>query len=340
MFGKRMNILAHGDRRLASRFAQEFHPRRFLPTLTAGLIVGILAVAIRISLAALIFSGSLAAHVGSGIGLMLFGVCIMSIVGALTSSQPSTIIGPQDAPTAILALIAATLTQRMAASATTETIFYTLVAAIALSSLLSGIFFFTMGRLKLGRLIRFAPYPVVGGFLAGTGWLLVQGAIGVMAGVPLSFAQLPYLLQAAVLEQWLPGVIFALLLLVLLRRYTHVLLMPAMVVGAIGLFYAFLWLTHTSVAQAGTRGWLLQALPAGALWQPLVPAALARANWPAIVGQMDKIGTILLISMISLLLNVSGLELAVRQDLDLDRELQVAGIANLVAGLGGSPVGY
>ena len=29
----------------------------------------------------------------------------------------------------------------------------------------------------MGKLIRFVPYPVVGGFLAGTGWLLFKGGI-------------------------------------------------------------------------------------------------------------------------------------------------------------------
>ncbi len=33
------------------------------------------------------------------------------------------------------------------------------------------------------NLIRFVPYPVVGGFLAGTGWLLFKGGIYVASGV-------------------------------------------------------------------------------------------------------------------------------------------------------------
>jgi len=305
-----------------------------------GLVTGMVSVISAISFAALIFSGDLAGHVASGIGLALFGAFALGIVVALTTSFPGIIAGPQDSPAAILALVAAAIANSMRTSATPEAIFTTVVAAIALTSLLIGAFFLVLGRFKLGNLMRFLPYPVVGGFLAGTGWLLVQGAFGVMAGASLGWSQLPYLLQSNVLTLWLPGSIFAIVLLVLLRRYSHFLIMPATLLVAIGLFYGLLALTHTSVAEASARGWLLGPFPQEALWQPLTPSTLAQVNWPAIFGQMDKIGTILIVSVVALLLNASGLELTVRRDLDLNHELQSAGIANLVAGLGGGLTGY
>ena len=42
-----------------------------------------------------------------------------------------------------------------------------MLAAIAITSVLTGIGLYVLGRFKLGNLIRFIPYPVVGGFLAG-----------------------------------------------------------------------------------------------------------------------------------------------------------------------------
>ena len=50
--------------------------------------------------------------------------------------------------------------------------------------------------------------------------------------------------------------------------------------------------------------------------------------------------TILILSVIALLLNTSGLEVTAHRDIDLNRELVTAGLANLVGGLGGSAVGY
>ncbi len=37
-----------------------------------------------------------------------------------------------------------------------------------------------LGFTHAGRAIRFVPYPVIGGFLGATGWLMVTGAIQVI----------------------------------------------------------------------------------------------------------------------------------------------------------------
>jgi SulP family sulfate permease len=87
-------------------------------------------------------------------------------------------------------------------------------------------------------------------------------------------------------------------------------------------------------------GWLLGPFEQKALFQPLGPSALAQVNWSAIFSQVDKIGAVIALSLISLLLNVSALEVAAKEDIDMNRELQSAGLANVVAGLFGSTVGY
>jgi SulP family sulfate permease len=327
-------------RQVVAQLRQEFHPSQLLPSLTAGLIAGVLTIIIEISFAAMIFSGDLSEHISSGIGVTLFGALAIGIVTALTSSFPGVVALPQDNPAAILALMGAAVVSSMPASATPEDTFLTVIAAIVITSLFTGAFFLALGLFKLGGLIRYMPYPVIGGFLAGTGWLLIQGAMGVMADASFSLSQLPYLLQSDVLIKWLPGLVFAVLLMVVLRRYSHFLIIPSMLLVAIGLFYVLLWLTNSSVAEASAQGWLLGPFPEGALWQPLTLSVLDRIHWSVIFGQAGTIGTVLIISVISLLLNASGLELTARRDIDLNRELQSSGIANLVAGLGGGPAGY
>jgi sulfate permease, SulP family len=322
------------------RIQQEFGPRRLFPSLAAGLIAGILTVVIEISLAALIFSGDLAPHVARGIGLALFGACATGFVVTLTTSAPGAIAIPQDTTAAILALVAAGIAGGLGERAPHEAGFWTVAAAIAITSLLTGLFFLALGRFKLSGFIRFVPYPVIGGFLAGTGWLLMRGAISVMTGSLFTFAQLPRLFQSGVLPLWLPGVIFGVVLLAVVRRFNHIAVIPSLLIAAIAASYGVLRFTNTSFAEAGARGWLLGPFPSGALWSPLTPAALTQVDWPAIVAQASGLGTVLIIGAVAFLLNASGLELTIRQDIDLNRELESAGLANLVAGLGGGPVGY
>ena len=264
---------------------------------------------------------------------------MIGLVVGLTTSVPGMVALPQDTPAAILALAVGGIALAMK-SAQPQAVFATALAAIAVTSLLVGVIFLLLGRFRLSGFVRYIPYPVVGGFLAGTGWLLAKGGVGVMVNIPLTLANLPRLFSAEMLILWLPGLIFGVALLLVLRRYKHFLITLSALVLVTALFYGYLWIAHISVADASARGWLLGPFPAGGFYQPLTPATLAQVDWRAVFGQADKMATILVLSVIALLLNTSGLEITAHQDIDLNRELMTAGFANLAGGLGGSTVGY
>lgn len=317
------------------------HPlQKYLPSLSAGLVNGVLIVIFQSAYAALIFSGDLAAQLPRGMGIMLFGAFSMGAIVALTSSFHSTVTAPQDAPTAIMSLIATAIAASVGSAAGGEAAFITVTAAIALTAVCTGLFLLALGWFKLGNLIRFIPYPVVGGFLAGTGWLLVKGAISIMSGHPLSFASAGVLMESAVVVKWLPGFLFAIVLFFSMQQFRHFLVMPAMIIGAIFFFYLMLFLTGTDIAGAAANGWLLPPLDGGIIWQPFSQSAFQQIDWNAIIQQSGNLATILVISVISLLLNASGLELIAGKEIDLNQELRSTGFANIVSGLGGSSVGY
>ena len=70
---------------------------------------------------------------------------------------------------------------------------------------LCGVVFLWLGSRRRGNLIRFVPYPVVGGFLAGTGWLLFKGGIHVASRSLTFFTPLRDLVRAAPLAALAPG---------------------------------------------------------------------------------------------------------------------------------------
>ncbi|HEX5808866.1 MAG TPA: SulP family inorganic anion transporter, partial [Anaerolineales bacterium] len=294
-----------------SDLKREFQPKILLPSLTAGLIAAIITISLEISLAALIFSGDLSRFLAGGIGVMLFGAFAMGIAIALTTSLPGMIGFPQDTPAAILALAATSIAVSMRGSAP-EAVYATVVAAISLTSILTGVFFLLLGWFRASGFVRYIPYPVIGGFLAGTGWLLTLGGLNVMTNLPLSIASLPQLLTPAMLIIWVPGVLFAIALLVMLRRSNNFLITPGMVILATLLFYIYMLVAGVSTAEASARGWLLGPFPSGGLYQPLTPASLGLVNWQIIFQNVDKIATIMVLSIVSLLLNASALEVTVR----------------------------
>ncbi len=327
------------NKHLLSPLVDELRPDRLFPNLIAGLIVGILVITFSISLASLVFAGELSSFAPIGIVLTLFGTMIIGIVVTLFSSFPETIAAPQDVPAVILALIVASIFNTMPSEATLEETFITVVVAIALTSILTGLLFLAIGYYKLGNLVRFLPYPVVGGFLAGTGWLLITGAITVMTDVSPDFSSIPALFQSDMWLRWLPALLFAILLLMILNHYRHFLIMPTMILGAVGLFYVVMWITNTSIAELNAHGWLLEP-PEQTLSHSFAFSDLTDVNWLVILGQAGKVATLLVISVVELLLNASGLELVVRKDIDLNHELQTVGIGNIICGFVGGLVGF
>ena len=107
---------------------------------------------------------------------MLFGAFAVGITIALTTSLPGMVGLPQDTPAAIMALVAGAIGVSMQGD-DPQAIYSTVVAAISLTSILTAIFFLLLGKFRASGFVRYIPYPVVGGFLAGTGYLLSIGRV-------------------------------------------------------------------------------------------------------------------------------------------------------------------
>jgi len=311
-----------------------------VPSIISGLINGIILIVIAMALSALIFTGPLSDYLSQGIGILLFGFLVYALFSAFTASYPININTPQDIPVAIIALIATTIMATSGKDWSPESTFQFIFVTIALTSIMVGIFFFILGSLKLGKLVRFIPYPVVGGFLAGTGWLIIKFAFIMTAGMELSITNASSLLGASTLMQWFPGFLFGAVMLIASRTFTHYLLIPGIIALGISLFYGIMFLNGYSFQGLESGGLLLGPFPDGGLFQGSPIKYLSGFKWSVFQSQLPAIGTMMLLNAISVLFNYSGLELIIKKDLDLDRELKVTGLGNVLGGLLGVPPGH
>jgi len=311
-----------------------------VPSIIAGVIGGIIKIVAAMAFSALIFTGTLAAYLPQGIGIVLFGFLLFAVISTFTASYPVNINTPQDIPIAIIALIATTVMATNGKDWDAETTFQFIFVTIALTSILVGIFFFILGTLKLGKLVRFIPYPVVGGFLAGTGWLIVKFAFIMTAGMGLSLDNVVSLFDQATLLKWFPGLIFGLIMLISSRYTKHYLLIPVLIAIGITSFYAIMFFYGFSYTDLESNGYLLGPFPEGGLFQGLPLKYLSDFKWSIFLEQLPAIGTMMILNSISVLFNYSGLEIIIKKDLDLDQELKTTGIGNIIAGLGGAPPGH
>jgi SulP family sulfate permease len=176
-----------------------------VPLLVAGCTSGLICVFAVVSFAALVFSGDLIPYRPAGMGMALAGAVAIGLVITLTSSYPGTVALPQDKTAAITALMAASIATTIPPDAPGDVLLATVVGAIVVASMLTGLAFLSLGALRLGGLVRYVPYPVVGGFFAGTGWLLLDGAVGVLTGRALRPAELRSLLEPDAVAMWGPA---------------------------------------------------------------------------------------------------------------------------------------
>lgn len=310
------------------------------PALVAGLVTGIVVVMLNVAFAALIFSGEMSPYLDRGLGITLTSAVVLGVIVGMASSLPTVIATPQDTIAVVLAVIVTAVATTLMEDGHEEQVYPTVVAAIVVTSLVVGLFFLLLGRFHLGRLIRFVPYPVIGGFLAGTGWLLIKGSLQVMLDVHFKFGLIPKLGAPDLLIRWLPGALLGVLLFALARRYRRFYLTPAILLGAIPVFYVALALMGIPVDEAARRGWLLGPFSGGFHWPPMQPAAFTFVDWGLVFQQLGNMLVIMVLAAIGLLLNSTELELATRTDADLDRELRITGVSTMVTGVLGGMPGY
>lgn len=320
------------DRRLGALGEKS---EKIVADVLAGLVVSLVAIIFNISYAALVFSGPLAAYLPFGITAALISLSASAIIVSLFSSLPILCAGPDSLTAAVVALIMGNLATTLVAAGLTQTLFPTILIAFVIATTATGAVLWAAGRFHLGHWVRYIPYPVIGGFLAGTGWLITRGGIKVMSEIPVELDQVRRLLQVDALILWLPGLLFALILLVAARFYKHFLLIPAFVLGATGIFYALLVLTGTTIQQAAAIGWFFAPFSETIYQFPLTREMGQAVSWSALPAQSASLFALFLITLIDLLLVASGLELSLERNIDLNRELRITGIANVVTGFFG-----
>lgn len=257
---------------------------QWLPSVLVSVVIGMIGAMFSVSFAMLIFSGDLASYLPTGIAIALLSGMILRATIGLMSSYKGMVADTDALPFAILGLSAAAIAARMPSSATPDDLLVTVMGTIALTALLTGAFLFLLGFFKFGELIRFILYPVIGGFLAGAGWLLVQGAIQVMTNIVLTFSNLGTLLQPQALSQCLIGLSIAVILLIISSYSTHILAIPITLFATIALFYLVLLCTQTSIDTATAQGWLLKSSQKGE-WRFFNLSTLTQINGAIVFSQ-------------------------------------------------------
>ena len=303
-----------------------------IAALSVGFTSGLGLLVAQIAFGTFIFSGPLSPYASQGVGLVLFGNFAICLIIALAGGYRGAISGLSPTLVIVMALIGTTM------DAEGRTLFVTTAGALVISAVVTGVLFFLVGRFRLSNLVRFIPYPMAAGFVAGIGGIVCLSSMSLMGAEP-DLRAIPALFDPPVLWKWAPGALFGSALYLAMKRWKNALILPVSVALAVGACHIVLSGLGISGEEAREAGLLFTSTADGKLWPALLPADMKYVDWNAMSAQIPDMLTLVLLAVIVLVMNLAGLELAAGRDLDWDREFKAAGYASVVAGLGGGTVG-
>ena len=250
----------------------------------------------------------------------------------LGSSLPFAIAGPDSSTVAVTAILAASLVERIVAADPSAALLAPVLITLGLSTIVTGIVLCGLGLTRMGRAIRYVPYPVVGGFLGATGLLIVLGAIRVITDHPLQLGTLSRFTNIVTISELGAACAMALVLYLTWHRSRQPFGLPVILIGGVIAAHLAFWIMGISPEQARATGWTFQPPPASTFMLPWRADELARYPWSAVPDLLGNVIAVIFVTAASTLFNTTGVEVAVHREANLERELNVTGLANILTG--------
>lgn len=142
-----------------------------------GITAGIVALPLALAFGIQAFSGvndPAASSMGALAGLV--GATMLGFFAALFGGTPSQISGPTGPMTVVTASL-------LAGAWNASGDFSTLMISMSLAGIFCGLFQILFGVLKIGKYIRYIPYPVLSGFMSGIGAIIILQQIYPLLGL-------------------------------------------------------------------------------------------------------------------------------------------------------------
>ena len=307
-----------------------------LKDVLGGSAASVLTVTFGLSYSLLIFGGPLSPYLSYGVAATFIASAILAAVIAVGSSLPFAISGPDSSTAAMTGILATSVVERMLVVDPTAPLLPAVLITLAVTTILTGIVLCCFGMTRMGRAIRYVPYPVVGGFLAATGCLILLGAVRVITGQTL---QLATITDPQNLSKLGAACIMALVLYMTWHRSRSAFGLPMVLIGGIVAAHILFWLAGLSPADAQAAGWTFQPPPSVTFMLPWSVEGLSRYPWKILAELTGNLVAVIFVTASSTLFNTTGVEVATNREANLERELNVTGIANMLTGAFGGYAG-
>ena len=290
--------------------------------------------------ATVIFAGAMAQFLPLLVVILLCGWAVLGIFVALTSEKRLHIVSLDEQAVVILASIAGLMVAYMGEQTVKTNGLATMLAVMSLSSLGVAFFFWVIGHYRLTRLLELMPYPVICGFMAGIGWLLLEAGVGIAVNQPISMGLIDALKDTDNISKlllFLAGAIVLLLSVTTIRRAW------ALPVASLCLVIAFYTASATkgySMQELVNHGWLFDIpIETGGVIGLFKSLSFNQVDTAFVLSVVPQILTIAFLALLTQSMSLSALMAAGNHDLDTSSEIEDLGSGNVLNALIASPPG-
>ncbi|MCJ1314196.1 hypothetical protein MMC25_007876 [Agyrium rufum] len=228
-----------------------------------------------------------------------------------------------------------------------EAVLATTILSYSISSVLTGVVFYVMGRCNLGSLIGFFPRHILIGCIGGVGFFLVVTGIEVSArldgNLEYDLATLKKLTDRDTAALWTVPLLLAIVLLTIKRWIKHPLTDATYFISIIAVFYIVIAaIPRLSVEQLRERGWVFEAQGSDVPFYHFYTLYDFKAvDWGALASTIPAMFALTFFGVLHVPINIPALALTTNEDdVSVDRELRAHGWSNALSGLCGSIQNY
>lgn len=298
---------------------------QWLTNLPPSMVSAIIITVTSTAAISMVFKGDLSVYLPIGISCALIGAIVVNAVSKFVCVFPFAISCMTPNSAVVMGLF---LTDLSKLNLPQQDFFYTIFAAFLITSFITALFLSLVGALKLGKLIRFMPYPVMCGFFAGVGWYLFIGAFHI-TGIEIEALTLNSDFHDVLLQIG-PALAFSLVVFMAQRKYKNPFTYISLITVSMALFYAWLMYKGIDHQQASVQNLTIESHETDFLFKHFGPHMFSYIHWGEIFSRWTYIFAFAVVNLLSLLAYAVNFEEISHTTADLDRETKFIGLSNIM----------
>ncbi len=273
---------------------------------------------------------------GTGLLAGIYGAIAVSLLAVPLGSRSQLVSGPRAAAAVVFSAVVASLLQLDSVAALGPQATDVAIAGGFATVLLAGLLQALAGRLRIGRVVRYMPAPVIAGFVNASACIILVGQLPQLVGIPEGAGWSSVLADPGLVLS--AGAVAGLVTLLLMRfagRWSRLVPAPLLALaGGVLVYHALVALGPATGLLAGAT---LEPIPTGLPQLFLTPEVLTRvppgllqeALWILLPGAFSMMA----LASFDTLFSLSALDDRTGSRSDPDSELRAQGLANVGASL-------